>query len=106
MRRAATVALVVGTCLTAINHAEVALGAPLTSVLMAKIGFTYLVPFLVGCRSAQYTPPLEGCPLGVALPEGADLAPAAPFLVSLYSAIATERGSRKGLPAAREGSKQ
>jgi hypothetical protein len=46
------VALVVGTILMAINQSDVLLSGHLTSLVAAKIGLTYLVPFSVSTYSA------------------------------------------------------
>ena len=51
-RRAFRVALVVGTIVMAINQSDVMLSGQLTSLVMAKIGLTYLVPFSVSLYSA------------------------------------------------------
>jgi hypothetical protein len=53
--RAIRVALVVGTLLVGINQSDVLLGGHLTSLVVAKIGLTYLVPFSVATYSALAT---------------------------------------------------
>lgn len=47
MGRAARTGLVVGTVLTLINHGGALAGRPLNPGLLARIGLTYAVPFLV-----------------------------------------------------------
>jgi hypothetical protein len=47
VKRAATVALVVGTVLNLINHPEILFAAALTSKSLLQILLTYLVPYLV-----------------------------------------------------------
>jgi hypothetical protein len=47
LRRTLTIALVVGTILTAINHSDVILRGEATSATLAKSGLNYLVPFIV-----------------------------------------------------------
>ena len=52
LRRTITIALVVGTILTAINHADVIAHGDATSATFAKAALNYLVPFIVsnlGC---------------------------------------------------------
>jgi hypothetical protein len=46
-RRTITIALVVGTILTAINHADVIARGDATSATVAKAALNYLVPFVV-----------------------------------------------------------
>jgi len=50
--RAIIVALIVGTILMVINQADVIVGGHLTTLVVAKIGLTYLVPFSVSTYSA------------------------------------------------------
>jgi hypothetical protein len=50
--RALKVAAVVGTVLCVINQLDVVLTGPLTPMVLAKIGLTYLVPFCVSSYSA------------------------------------------------------
>jgi hypothetical protein len=52
LRRAVYVALVVGTILTAINQGDVLLAGEVTSLVIAKILLTYLVPYSVSTFSA------------------------------------------------------
>jgi hypothetical protein len=47
LRRTMTIALVVGTILTAINHADVIARGDATSATFAKAALNYLVPFIV-----------------------------------------------------------
>jgi hypothetical protein len=47
LRRTLTMALVVGTILTAINHADVIARGAATSATFAKVALNYLVPFIV-----------------------------------------------------------
>jgi hypothetical protein len=47
LRRTITIALVVGTILTAINHADVIARGDATSATLAKAALNYLVPFIV-----------------------------------------------------------
>ena len=47
LRRTITIALVVGTILTAINHADVIARGDATSATFAKAALNYLVPFIV-----------------------------------------------------------
>jgi hypothetical protein len=47
LRRTLTMALVVGTILTAINHADVITRGDATSATVAKAALNYLVPFIV-----------------------------------------------------------
>ncbi len=47
LRRTLTIALVVGTLLTAINQADVILRGDATSATAAKAALNYLVPFIV-----------------------------------------------------------
>ena len=58
--RALRVALVVGTVLVAINQSDVILGGHLTTLVAAKIGLTYLVPFSVSTYSALGANRLRG----------------------------------------------
>src|SRR5207237_6857195 len=51
-RRAIVVALVVGTILMVINQADVLLSGHASTLVAAKIGLTYLVPFSVSMYSA------------------------------------------------------
>jgi len=54
-RRAIGVALVVGTILMVINQADVLLSGHISSLVLAKNGLTYLVPFSVATYSALAT---------------------------------------------------
>ena len=54
-RRAIGVALVVGTILMVINQADVLMSGHISSLVIAKIGLTYLVPFSVATYSALAT---------------------------------------------------
>jgi hypothetical protein len=47
LRRTITIALVVGTILTAINHADVIARGEATSATFAKAALNFLVPFIV-----------------------------------------------------------
>jgi hypothetical protein len=47
LRRTLTIALVVGSILTAINHADVIIRGDATSTTVAKAALNYLVPFIV-----------------------------------------------------------
>jgi hypothetical protein len=47
LRRTITIALVVGTILTAINHADVIARGDATPATFAKAALNYLVPFIV-----------------------------------------------------------
>ncbi|MGH2743830.1 MAG: nitrate/nitrite transporter NrtS [Thermoleophilaceae bacterium] len=47
LRRTLTIAVVVGTVLTAINHADVIARGDATSATLAKAALNYLVPFIV-----------------------------------------------------------
>lgn len=47
VRRAAVVALVVGTLLNLINHYEIALGAMVDAKTVVQVLLTYLVPYFV-----------------------------------------------------------
>jgi hypothetical protein len=47
LRRTLTIALVVGTILTAINHADAIASGDATSATLAKAVLNYLVPFIV-----------------------------------------------------------
>jgi hypothetical protein len=47
LRRSATIALVVGTILFAVNQLDVVLRADATAAVWLKAGLTYLVPFCV-----------------------------------------------------------
>lgn len=47
LRRTITIALVVGTILTAINHADVIARGDATSATLVKAALNYLVPFIV-----------------------------------------------------------
>jgi hypothetical protein len=47
LRRTLTIAVVVGTVLTAINQADVIARGDATSVTLAKAALNYLVPFIV-----------------------------------------------------------
>jgi hypothetical protein len=47
LRRTLTIAIVVGTILTAINHADVILHGDATSTTVAKAALNYVVPFVV-----------------------------------------------------------
>jgi Putative zinc-finger len=47
LRRTITIALVVGTILTAINHADVIARGDASSATLAKAALNYLVPFIV-----------------------------------------------------------
>jgi hypothetical protein len=47
LRRTITIALVVGTILTAINHADVISRGDASSATLAKAALNYLVPFIV-----------------------------------------------------------
>jgi hypothetical protein len=47
LRRTITIALVVGTILTAINHADVIARGDASSATVAKAALNYLVPFIV-----------------------------------------------------------
>jgi hypothetical protein len=47
LRRTLTIAVVVGTVLTAINHADVIARGDATSTTVAKAALNYLVPFIV-----------------------------------------------------------
>jgi len=47
VKRAGKVALLAGLALNAINHYELALGAPLTPELGFQVTVTFLAPFLV-----------------------------------------------------------
>jgi hypothetical protein len=47
LRRTVTIALVVGTILTAINHADVIARGDASSATLAKAALNYLVPFIV-----------------------------------------------------------
>jgi hypothetical protein len=52
MKRAAKVALVVGTLLALINHADVLVSTGLSTNIMTKIIITYLVPYFVSAFSS------------------------------------------------------
>jgi hypothetical protein len=52
LRRAITVAAVIGTLLTVINQGDVLVTGRLSSLGLLKIGLTYLVPFGVSVYSA------------------------------------------------------
>jgi hypothetical protein len=58
--RAVTVALVVGTILVIINQGDVLLSGHLTTLVIGKIGLTYLVPFSVSTYSALAANRLQG----------------------------------------------
>lgn len=60
VRRAAFVAIVVGTLLNLINNAGVFLGEALTLVLAVKICLTYLVPYGVSSYSQVFGVPSAG----------------------------------------------
>jgi hypothetical protein len=47
LRRTLTIAVVVGTVLTAINHADVIARGDATSATLGKAALNYLVPFIV-----------------------------------------------------------
>ncbi|MEX2448637.1 MAG: nitrate/nitrite transporter NrtS [Solirubrobacterales bacterium] len=47
LRRTGAIALVVGTILTAINHADVILGGDAVTLTWIKAGLNYCVPFVV-----------------------------------------------------------
>jgi hypothetical protein len=47
LRRTLTIAIVVGTILTAINHGDVILRGEATSTTIAKAALNYVVPFVV-----------------------------------------------------------
>jgi hypothetical protein len=47
LRRTLAIAVVVGTILTAINHADVIARGEATSATLAKAGLNYVVPFIV-----------------------------------------------------------
>ena len=47
LRRTLTIAVVVGTILTAINHADVIARGDATSATLAKAALNYVVPFVV-----------------------------------------------------------
>jgi hypothetical protein len=47
LRRTLTIAVVVGTVLTAINHADVIARGDATTATVAKAALNYLVPFIV-----------------------------------------------------------
>jgi hypothetical protein len=47
LRRTLTIAIVVGTILTAINHADVILRGEANSTTAAKAALNYVVPFIV-----------------------------------------------------------
>jgi hypothetical protein len=47
LRQTLTIALVVGTILTAINHADVIFRGDATTTTLAKAALNYLVPFIV-----------------------------------------------------------
>ena len=55
VRRAVRVALVVGPILGLINHFDLCLGAEITTVRLAKISLTFLVPFCVSGYSSTTT---------------------------------------------------
>jgi hypothetical protein len=55
MRRAATIALVVGTILAIINHGDRLLSGDITLDVVTKIALTYLVPYCVSTYSAVLT---------------------------------------------------
>ena len=50
--RAIRVALIIGTILLVINHADEFLRGQVTALVVAKVGLTYLVPFSVSTYSA------------------------------------------------------
>lgn len=52
LRRSASIALLVGTVLSAANQGETVLRGPWTAGLLAKVVFNYLVPFVVSSASA------------------------------------------------------
>ena len=52
LRRALTVAGIVGTVLFAINQLDVVLAGQVTPLVVAKIALTYLVPFSVSAYSS------------------------------------------------------
>lgn len=52
LRRAITIALIVGTILTVINQGDVLLSGTITPLVLLKIGLTYLVPYSVSIFSA------------------------------------------------------
>lgn len=55
MRRAASIALVVGTLLAIINHGDRLLSGEITTEVVTKILLTYLVPYSVSTYSAVLT---------------------------------------------------
>lgn len=54
-RRAATIALVVGTILAIINHGDRLISGDITMDVLTKILLTYLVPYSVSTYSAVLT---------------------------------------------------
>ena len=54
LKRSLTIALVVGCVLTVANQLDVILTQPWTLRLGIKIGFNFLVPFIVASASAWY----------------------------------------------------
>lgn len=54
LARSLRLALVVGTILIVVNHLEVIMNRDFTPLWWAKVGFTYLVPFLV-CNYGMLT---------------------------------------------------
>lgn len=50
--RAIKVALIIGTILLVINHADELVTGHVTPLVLAKVGLTYLVPFSVSTYSA------------------------------------------------------
>ena len=55
MRRAAMIALVVGTILAIINHGDRLISGDISSEVVIKILMTYLVPYCVSTYSAVLT---------------------------------------------------
>ena len=60
LRRAVQVALIIGTILLIINHADELLNGQVTDLVVAKIALTYLVPFSVSTYSALAVNRLRG----------------------------------------------
>ncbi len=52
LRRAALIALIIGTVLTAINQGDVLLTGAITPLVLLRIALTYMVPYSVSTYSA------------------------------------------------------
>ncbi len=57
VRRCGTIALVVGTLLSAVNQGDAILAGHLTPVTMLQIAANYLIPFVVANLGALSSPP-------------------------------------------------